>query len=295
MNVINEKKYMAIMSLLLVALLAVYFVTNYAQVMDGSISQPDIPIMQTMQSTDEKERADFVNKYSGTPTFALVDLDVENTLTWEPNGDLFLNGVLIKEDDDILSREFFKQMEPLINEHKALGRMIEEDVANAEAGARESKEAIKDLAKRGYFREEDKEQYHQYDAETLSAMGEDGDLKALIVLAEKPIAPQRKAWANMRASMLGSTNAMNGLAISEHPYESKDKASPEHKNALWKSLAWYKLSKRMGDKYAADKLADMAESLTSVDQEVINNIADTYLEIVNNNLKEQGREPLAME
>lgn len=113
---------------------------------------------------------------------------------------------------------------------------------------------IEDMEKLGYFSDEQKEVYVSYDTETLEALGDQGDLVALNILAKRYHYKDKNETKAMetyfKSVLFGSANAAVSLAIISRgkAKASYDDNSAESRLYIYNSIAWYKIASMMGDK-----------------------------------------------
>lgn len=132
------------------------------------------------------------------------------------------------------------------------------------------------MASRGYVNDDFLEVYRGYDVPTLTAMGEDGDLTALSVLAEKYNGSDTWAlglavWE--KSAMFGATNtalALGSWNISQSKvYEDIDQTLSHQ--ALVEGLAWYEFVRlRGGNPYLEVQRRTLTEeNLSLLDPDIV--------------------------
>lgn len=127
-----------------------------------------------------------------------------------------------------------------------MDRMLEELPSDAQAEVYKQRAiAAKRWKEVGVFTEEEQQSYQSYDKQTLESLGNQGDLLALDVLAQKYLLEDKNLAksreTNLKAVLFGSAKAAGSLAI---------KPSSDDRSEIYKSMAWHQVAAMLGDKSA---------------------------------------------
>ncbi len=151
----------------------------------------------------------------------------------------------------------------------------------------------------GYFDNEQKRAYASYDKDTLEALGDQGDLLALDILAQKYIKEDRNRTkateVDLKAVVFGSAKAASSLAIrADSPSHAKnDESGRSH---IYRAMAWYRVAAIMGDETAkgfGDSILRVRNiALSEYEWTLVNRQAEAIYAGINRKRRDMGLDAL---
>lgn len=209
-------------------------------------------------------------------------LNSYNSLEVEGNNDDSIYAT--EEEIDAMSmEEYVAYINDII---KTLPSYIQAEIHGHQAAANKHWESL------GYFNDEQRQSYASYDRDTLKALGDQGDLLALDVLAQKYLKEDRdlekSSEIELKAVLFGSAKAAQNLAI----WAKSNEVNEGGRAHIYNAMTWYKIASMMGDKLAEgfgnSTLKVKNITLSEKEWELVNSQAEAIYAQLNEKRRELG-------